>query len=112
MSAGIFRNYVNYVKVGCSVAKVDTTVFSEDAVKKAIMAIDKRGTFVKREHQYIRIDLVRKLVDIGDNIPELRMPAMLFLASYLSSESAKRSTSHRTLLHGVVRWKGFGTCSK
>ena len=65
---GTFSNYLGYAKVGCLLAKEDTSVFQHPAVRRAKDSVGKSGRFASREKLWIqrdRIEALLKLAGVG-----------------------------------------------
>ena len=75
------QNYVNYVKLGCQLLNVSTEAFNTELIKKAAMAIVKRSQFAQRPRFFIRLPLVRSLMEIALTQQD-KTGAMLYLVSY------------------------------
>ena len=59
---GTFSNYLGYAKVGCLLARVDTSVFQHPAVRRAKDSVAKSGRFASREKLWIRRDRIEALM--------------------------------------------------
>ena len=81
--ADTFSNYLSHVKLACELIDVSTSVFSERSLWRAKTAILKRGDFRPRKKMFIRLELVKRIVKIGESCPSEKAFAMLYLISYV-----------------------------
>ena len=63
---GTFSNYLGYAKVGCLLAKEDTSVFQHAAVRRAKDSVGKSGRFASREKLWIRRDRIEALLKLAE----------------------------------------------
>ena len=77
-----FGNYLGYVRTGCLIVGAPTDVFRDVALKRAKMAIGKRGQFVPRVKLFVQRKSLVKIIDIATRLQD-RNAAMLFLAAYV-----------------------------
>ena len=56
---------MNYVKVGCQILNLPTLAFDAELIKKAAVAITKRNLFTPRPKFFIRLPLVRQLMELA-----------------------------------------------
>ena len=80
-----FGNYLNYVRLGCELVGVSTSVFDEGAhmLKRAKRSIEKKRKFIARGQMFLRLTVVNELLTLADGIDPWRPLAMLFLTSYV-----------------------------
>ena len=70
------------MKTGCQLLNLSTEAFCNDLVRKAKIAIGKRGRFKTRERLFIRLPLVIKLMGVAQRSRGMA-EAMLYLVSYV-----------------------------
>ena len=80
---GTFCNYLGYVKLACELVGASTVVFSDDVVKRAKVAVHKRGIFNSRPPMFLRHRVVSRMMVLASCNDALRMTAMLCLISYV-----------------------------
>ena len=80
-----FGNSLNYVRLGCELVNVATTVFDDGAkmLQRAKRAIEKKRKFIARGQMFLRLEVVKELLALADGIEPWRPLAMLFLTSYV-----------------------------
>ena len=78
-----FSNYLNYVRLGCELQSVDSSVFDNPMLQRAKRSIEKKGKYIARGQMFLRMNDVRDLLTLADGITPWRPLAMLFLASYI-----------------------------
>ena len=84
-SPGTFQNYVGYLRLACQLARVSTVALDDRAIARATTAIAKRGHFVQRPKQFVKLCLLqRMLVACGqEDNPWTIADGMLFLTAYV-----------------------------
>ena len=80
--AGTFGNYVSYVRLACELVGVSTTVFEHPSVKRAKVAIEKRGLFARRAPKFIRIGLLQQMVAMSNATQQHVRLVSLCMTSY------------------------------
>jgi hypothetical protein len=65
---GTFANYLNYLRVGCILARLPVAVFAAPEIKRAKAAIARRLLFNPRPQFFIRLRLLEKL--IASDLPD------------------------------------------
>ena len=82
---GTFQNYLGYLRLACQLAKVSDGALVDRAVKRATVAIAKRGSFQSRPKQFIRLDLLNRMLfaSHSQNAIWAKDIAMLFLSAYV-----------------------------
>ena len=78
-----YRNYLNYVRLGCELVSVETSVFDNSMLKRAQRSIEKKWKFIARGQMFLRLAAVNDLLTLADGISPWRPLAMLFLTSYV-----------------------------
>ena len=78
-----FSNYLGYVKLACEILDVDTAVFQHCSVRRAKIAVDKRGAFTPREPLFIRRELVAGMILHTQDVEGRKDIVMLCLFAYL-----------------------------
>ncbi len=61
-SSATFSNYLGYARIGCALAGLSCDAFDSPELKRAKVAIDKRGGFRKRPRMFIRLEVVQSMV--------------------------------------------------
>ena len=77
-----FGNYVSYVRLACEVVAKPTDVFNHPSLKRAKLAIAKRGLFARRQPRFIQLELVGRMVSRMLVASELLELVMLCGMSY------------------------------
>ena len=78
-----YRNYLGYVRFGCTMLGVSTEAFDCRDIKRAQAAIKKRHNFVPRRKYFIQRDVVGKLLALTPKGKLLQEYAMLYLLTYV-----------------------------
>ena len=83
--SGTFQNYVGHLRLGCQLARVTTAALDDKAIRRAASAIAKRGNFVPRPKQFVKLGLVRRMLQAAgsENCFWTKADAMLFLTAYV-----------------------------
>ena len=82
---GTFRNYVGHLRLGCQLARAPTNALDDRAISRATSAIAKRGNFVPRPKQFVKADLLRRIL-VETELPRCswsKEAAMMFLTAYV-----------------------------
>ena len=80
-SAKTFANYINYVRVGCDLMHVNSAATKDPLVKRATVAITKRGNFICQQPRFICKEVLAKLINHCLK-SESTAEAMLYVAAY------------------------------
>ena len=101
---GTFLNYVNYVRIGCEILGCSTEAFLQREVKRAGMAIMKRGQFWRRQPMFIKKTMLMQIMDLARS-EGYQSEAMLYLATYtfllrVPSEALPMVCGGRGVIHG------------
>ena len=82
---GTFQNYVGYLRLACQLARVSTLALDDKAIGRATMAITKRGNFVQRPKQFVKLCLLQQMLRACGqrNSPWTIADGMLFLTAYV-----------------------------
>ena len=78
-----FANYVGYVRLACHMLGLSAEACDSDQVRRAKVAIAKKLQFHVRERKWIRLGMVRQLIEISSGFQNLYPTAMLFLLCYV-----------------------------
>ena len=83
--SGTFQNYVGHLRLGCQLARVSTAALHDRAISRAASAIAKRGNFVPRPKQFVKLSLLRRMLKAVDKggCSWTKADAMLFLTAYV-----------------------------
>ena len=81
--AATFGNYLSYLRLGCELLGVETNVFRDPLIRRAKVAIEKRGQFTARGRLFLRMDVVRRIILSAQGDAKAWAFAMLCLASYV-----------------------------
>ena len=102
--ATTFSNYVGYVKLATELVGAATEVFLHPSLKRAKAAIVKQGSFVKRDPHFIRLDLVRRLVQKHalENLGMLWLAADVFLLRVPSEALPLVAHAHTEAEHSTA----------
>ena len=79
-----YRNYVNYLRVGCLLESVSVEVFLDPAIARAKRAIAKKRAFVPRKRLFIRHEHICSMLEacyLEEGVAERF--AMLYLTAYI-----------------------------
>ena len=76
-----FCNYLGYLRTGCVLAGVSTSVFDDGAIRRAKTAIKKRRKWHPRKKLFIQHDVVCDMVLHAGNV--VKDLVMLYLATYI-----------------------------
>ena len=78
-----FANYIGYLRVCCALTDTDPSVFSHIAVRRARVAIEKRGLFDQREKLFFRHDTLAQLIAVTPSDERMLHAQMCFLTAYI-----------------------------
>ena len=100
-----FGNYLNFVRPACLMGGLSDQVFEEKtAIRRAKVAIDKRGDFVPRPKLWVRLDTLSALAVKLLHMPELAATFAMLLTSY--TFHLRRALFHAYLALMLARmWK-------
>ena len=99
---GTFQTYLGHLRLGCKLARVSTNALDDKAISRAASAIAKRGNFVPRPKQFVKADLLRRILAATEksDCPWTKGNAMLFLATYVFSLRVPSECLPMTKLNG------------
>ena len=80
--ARTYQNYINHVRIGCEIMRVSSVATQSPIVKKAKVAIEKRGNFTRREPMFLGRDLTTKVMRLARREADTT-EAMLYLAAFI-----------------------------
>ena len=72
-----YGNYLSYVRLGCELVNVPTTVFDEGRARNM-----RKHKFVARGPMFLRLEVVRTLITLADGVEPGQPLTMLCLTSY------------------------------
>ena len=78
-----FANYLTYVRLACEIVKVPVEVFDHPSLKRAKIAIAKKGLFATRKPRFIGLHMVRRMVARAAAHVSMVPSVMLYLMSYI-----------------------------
>ena len=78
---GTFSNYVSYVKLGCELVGVSTSVFKHPSLARAKKAVVKKQAFTARAPKFIHLSMVKQIVEHATASGDKAF-AMLCLTAY------------------------------
>jgi len=102
--SGTFANYLGYAKIGCLLAKVDTTVFQHPAVRRAKDSVAKSGRFASREKLWIRRHRIEALMRWAEVCPCGRISAKVCVVWCYGRKIPRRSASQLCI------WSATSSC--
>ena len=77
-----FANYLGYARVGCALVNKPCHVFDDPVLRRAKVAVAKRGGFKKRVPMFIRLDVIRAMLALVLVEPVWVLTAMWCLTAY------------------------------
>ena len=77
-----FANYLGYARVGCALVNKPCHVFDDPVLRRAKVAVAKRGGFKKRVPMFIRLDVIRAMLALVLEEPVWVLTAMWCLTAY------------------------------
>jgi hypothetical protein len=82
---GTFQNYVGYLRLACQLARVSSLALDDKAIARATVAIRKRGNFVQRPKQFVKLSLLQRMLTAcaHRDSPWTIADGMLFLTAYV-----------------------------
>ena len=80
---GTFRNYLTYVRLGCEIVGKSVEVFDHVSLRRAKIAVAKRGLAVRRKPRFIHQETLAAMVIYSLDVPNRREFVMLCLISYI-----------------------------
>lgn len=80
---GTFRNYLSYVRLGCELTSKPVDVLEHPSMRRAKIAVAKRGLATRRKPRLSRQDLLAGMVTHSLELPQRRDFVMLRLFSHV-----------------------------
>ena len=80
---GTFRNYLSYVRLGCEIVGKSLEVLQHPSVRRAKVAVAKRGLAVRRKPRFIQQNIVAAMVLYSLDVPERKDFVMICFISYV-----------------------------
>ena len=78
-----FSNYCGHVRLACDLLGASTEALDKVVLRRAKASIQKRCAFVPRKKMFVRLKVVKLMLDLGRANSSLYLSAMLFLTAYV-----------------------------